>query len=134
MSWITESLLNNREQIKSEGDINSDEFNDLLAVEEAIENLRKQDRLSDEDLVILGIFPDPITNKRTKNEKQTIYKKRAALCERIAFYLGGYFTDEGYLDYVSKKHNLSEQQVERLRKYMKSVYKHKIMRKPLNNE
>lgn len=134
MSWITESLLNNREQIKSEADINSDEFNDLIAVEKAIFTLKSQGRLSYEDLIILGIMPDPITRKRTKNEKQTIYKKRAALCERVAYYLGGYFTDEGYLDYMSKKHNLDEEQVNKLRAYIKSEYKHKIMRKPLNNE
>lgn len=129
MSWIVQSLLNNREIIREEADIDSDEFNDLLVVEKAIKELIEQSRLSADDLAILGIQEDDISSKL---ERHTLAKRKEQLCERIAYYLGDYFTDEGYLDEFAKKHRLSSEQVRSLWKYIHSNNKHKIIRKPIN--
>lgn len=129
MSWIILSLLNDREQIKSDGDIESEEFNDLVIVEKAIDSLKDSGKLSEEELELLY---SPPSNGLTRNEKATINRNRATICERIAYYLGGYFTDEGYLSYMQDKYKLSDEQLDTLRKYTKSEYKFKIMRKPIN--
>lgn len=136
MSWIIQSLLNNREVIRSTADISSDEFNDLILVEKAIETLVAENRISKEELDILGMA-DSVGYEKiddlSKYERHTLSKKKEQICQRIAYYLGGYFTDDGYLDHIQKKHKLSSNQVELLRKYIKSRNKHRIIRKPLHD-
>jgi hypothetical protein len=136
MSWILESLLNNRERIRETGDIDSDEFNDLLIVEKKIDELRQVGKLDDEDLAILfsSISSDYKVDERSESEKKVLYQKKTKLCEKLAYYLGGYFTDDGYLDYMQKKYKLSDTQIENLRRFMQSKYRNKIMRKPITNE
>lgn len=132
MSWIVQSLLNNRVVIKEQNEIESDEYNDLLLIEKKIDSLKRDGLLSDEELETIseatGDTPGFYSKSRVKRE--TLQRKFTAICDRLAFYLGGYFTDEGYLDYMRKKYRLDEEQLEVLRTYMKSVYKHKIIRKP----
>jgi hypothetical protein len=129
MSWIVESLLNDREKIRAVSDIESDEFNDLLVVEKAVKTLKEQGKLNSMELAIIAVETpeEPIAL-----EKPTLSKRKSQICDRIAFYLGGYFTEEGYLNYIKKKHGLSDDQTDALRKFMKSEYRHKIMRKPIN--
>jgi hypothetical protein len=43
--------------------------------------------------------------------------------------MGGYFTDEGYLMYMKRKYKLSDENVETMRNFMKSKFKHRIARK-----
>jgi len=131
MSWIIESLLNKKELIRETCDIESDEFNDLLIVEKAIKDLQKQGLITQEDL---DIILDKTTEGKTRNEKYTLSKKRSSICNRIAYYLGGYFTDDGYLSYIKKKYKLSREQVISLQTYMKSEYRNKVMRRPLNDQ
>lgn len=133
MSWIVASTLNSRDEIRERADINSDEFNDLMLIEKAIESLKKQNRISDDDLYILGI-PDSYnkTEKLSRMERHTLSKRKAQICDRIAYYLGGYFTDDGYLDYIQKKYKFSPDQMNTLRKFIKSKNKHRIIRKPIN--
>ncbi len=131
MSWIIQTLLNNREMIKEEANIASEEYNDLLMIEKAIETLFEKKRLTDEDLVILGVKSGNPISEMTRNEKATFYKKYAQLCDRLAYYLGGCFTDDGYLNDVQNKYKLDSNQMDLLQKYIKSEYKHKIMRNPI---
>jgi hypothetical protein len=54
MSWIIQSLLNNTFSIREKGDIDSDEYNDLLLVEKAIKDLTTKQVISKEDLEVIG--------------------------------------------------------------------------------
>ena len=56
MSWIVQSLLNKRGELKEKADINNDDFNDLLVVERAIENLKSDGKLTEAEIDILN-FP-----------------------------------------------------------------------------
>lgn len=130
MSWIIESLLNNQDTIRETGDIDSDEFNDLMLVEKAVETLKKENLLTEDDLSILEFFRTEVTDKEdSRPERHTISKRYSQICDRIAYYLGGYFTDEGYLNYMLRKYKLTEEQIETMRNFMKSSYRHKIVRK-----
>lgn len=162
MSWIVQLLLNNAEFIKersaySEGEykyfplyddkltdqltedmydkgyidpkIESNEFNDLMVIERAIKEMRLSGLLEEDEISVLnGLY----NTSKDRNKKNVFLKKFYLICDKIAEYLGGYYTDEGYLDYMKKEHGLSESQVETLRVYMKSEYKNKLMRKSLN--
>ncbi len=134
MSWIVASLLNNREQLKETGNIDSDEFNDLMMIEKAIEELKKKQLLSDEEIEVIDSYRNEDYRNKTRNERWTVSKRYTKICEKISFYLGGYFTDDGYLSYIQDKYKLNEEQINALRLHIKSKFKHKLIRKPLNHE
>jgi hypothetical protein len=129
MSWIVQSLLNNRDSIRENsyktGEI-EDDFSDLMLVEKALERLISLSLVSEKDLQVLD---DSFKLGKTKIQKELIELKKQVVCNRIAYYLGGYFTDEGYLEYLRKKHQLTEPQMQLVRAYIKSEYKNKTLRK-----
>jgi hypothetical protein len=131
MSWIIQSLLNNKNYIREKNDIESDQFNDLILVEKTIEELSKKGLLSTTDLDIIAEMSGDVSGflGKPKSQRETENKKYSSICDRIAFYMGGYFTDEGYLAYMKTKHRLTEDQVETMRNYIASPFKHKIARK-----
>lgn len=131
MSWIIQSLLNDSNLIRVENDISSDAYNDLLLVEKAVKELEKRGLLSSDDLKIIDEMSGTIAGfeSKPKTQKETESRKYVIICERLAFYMGGYFTDGGYLSYMTRKYKLTEEQVETLQNFMKSPYKHKIAQK-----
>ena len=131
MSWITQSLLNDKNYIKERNDIDSDEFNDLLMVERAIEILTEKGLISEEEQDIIAMVSGDKVGfmEKQKSQRETIMKKFALVCERIAYYLGGYFTDDGYISYISRKHRLTDEQIEVLQNYIKSPFRHKVAKK-----
>ena len=155
MSWIVQSLWNNRERIKNgtrrdisilytfatacspsqldedrdgyeDPSIEGDEFNDLLVIEKAVNELKELNLLSEQDIDIL--YGDREYHK-TKMNRDTHTKQYSLVCNRIAYYLGGYFTDEGYIQYLTRKYRLTEEQQETARLYMNSKFKNKVLRK-----
>ena len=138
MSWIVQNHINNRIQIRTKSDIESDEFNDLILIEKAIDELKAKGLLSDEEITLLdnastkGFLPEFI--KASGKSKYVLSKEYNKVCERLAYYLGGYFTDEGYLSYMRKKYALDDYKIELLRRFIKSEYRHKIIRKSAKNE
>lgn len=143
MSWIVQTLLNNRNIIKSRildnFDVYSDEYNDLITIEKAIESLVGMGKISSKEMDILtmtgsGETVSMIAAREKGKRDWSLSRKYEDVCNRIAFYLGGYFTDEGYLDHMKTKYNLTESAIDALRQYMSSKLKHKIKRKPIQND
>lgn len=133
MSWYLNSLLRNKIEIRSSSDIESDEFNDLIVIEKKIKELHEDNIISDQEMLLLKYVEDgkPLVNSKEGFGKNRISLTRDFnnLCNKIAFYVGGYFTDDGYVDYMKTKYNLTDEQVEKMLNYMKSKYKNKLMRK-----
>jgi|SRR5688572_11620554 len=137
MSWIVQNHINNRLRIHTKADIESDEFNDLILIEKAIEELRKKELLTKEQVDLLKNatdkgFPESFIIESGKS-KYVLSKEYSKICERLAYYLGGYFTDDGYLSYMKKKYALDEDKVSILKDFIKSEYRHKIIRKKAKN-
>ena len=134
MSWIIQSLLRSSVELKSASDINSDEFNDLMIIEKKIEGLYKDGIISDQEMLLINYIEDgkPMVNSKEDFGKNriSISKDIVNLCNKIAFYVGGYFTDEGFMDYMKTKHNLTDDQIEKGIGYMSGRYKNKLIRKP----
>jgi hypothetical protein len=136
--WYLNYLLKNRIEIRGKNDIESDEFNDLIVIEKKIEELYKDGIISDDEISLLSYIEDgkPVANSKENFGKNRISlaKDFTKLCNKIAFYVGGYFTDDGYADYMKTKYNLTDPEVEKMLIYMKSKYKNKLMRKTKRNE
>lgn len=137
MSWIVQTLLNKRTEIKSSPDLESDQYNDLLLVEKAMSELLEKGVITSDDLILIDFFGSgniPLDSRRELNKHRvTVARHFDAICERIAFYLGGYFTNDGYIDYMVNKYKLSEEQESTLRDFIRSKYRHRIIRKTHND-
>lgn len=83
------------------------------------------------DLIDYVADGKPMANSKENFGKNRISlaKDFSNLCRKIAFYVGGQFTDDGYVDYMKTKYKLTDEQVQKLYEYMNSKYKNKLMRK-----
>lgn len=137
MSWIVQHLLRNKELIKS-GDTDSDEYDNLLVVERKIADLYSNNFLSDMDLYIINLVADgrPLRNLESNIDKNrlTISKTFIQICERISYFLGGYFTDEGFLANMKSQYKLTDDEVNTLRMFTHGKFKHKLMKRKKINE
>lgn len=135
MSWYCGSLIKESMYIKERGEIDSDEFNDLMSVETTIEKLYSLDILTEKELLIiqlfaLGMLPFQM-EKKLKLNRRTIAKIFEEITNKIAYTLGGVFTDEGYIDFLSKKYNLNDNKIQLAQNYIDSRNRFKIIRKIL---
>ena len=132
ISWIVQYLIRNKVKIRTSQNIDSDELDDLLVVEGKIKDLCKDGLLSDMDIYIIDLVSDgrPLREleKSVDKNRVTISRVFLQICDRISYFLGGYFTDEGFLDNMKKSYKLSDEEVEELKLYMSGKFKHQLMR------
>ena len=128
--------MKNKVEIRSVNDIDSDEFNDLIVIEKRIQELHEDGIISDQEMLLLKYVEDgkPLVDSKDGFGKNRISlaKDFNKLCDKIAFYVGGYFTNDGYIDYMKIKYNLTDEQTKKMIDYMKSKYKNKLMRNNKN--
>jgi len=98
-------------------------FQDLLLLEKTIQDLYNNKKISVlEHLIIMLYSKDTPMEDMIKQtgilSKLTIMKIFSKVCDRIGFILGGEFTDEGLIDKLSREHNLTEDQVQKVRDYL----------------
>ena len=134
MSWLVETLLLNRHNTRINPDFESDEYNNLLIVERKIKDLVKIGTIDRFELAILDYVssnkPYSTLQHLLGISRNTIANYFKRICDRISYSLGGMFTDEGFLEYMKEKYNLTEEQIEQMRNHMKSRYRHTIRRIP----
>ena len=132
MSWKIETLIINRLKLKEEHDLESDDYNNLLIIEKKAKELFELGIITELEAKFLNFFANGATltdvNEETTLSKETILLVFRRACEKISFCLGGEFTDFGTVDELIEKHDLTEEQVDALVKYMHSEYKHKLSR------
>lgn len=137
MSWLVENLLRDKIKIRSLGDIESDEFNDLLVVEKKINDLASSGIISKNELKILDYVSDGKFMSKSRiqlgRHRTSVFRAFRKTCDKVALYLGDYFTDDGYINYMKGKHHLTDEQILKMIKYMNNRFRYKIMRKT-NNE
>ena len=134
MSWIVRNLISNSANIKSsivetDGfstysiDLENDQYNNLLVIERKILELHKAGFISDVELDVLNLKAQ---GKTYADISRTLHihwngAKQAfhGACEKIAFNLGGNFTDEGYAQFMIDTYHLNEEQIQKMLKFMK---------------
>jgi hypothetical protein len=133
MSWVVQHLLRNRMTIKESQDIESDEYNNILVIEKKIKELHESGFLSDPDMYVIDLVAD---NRPLRELQENLGRSHVTtsdlfiqICERIAYFLGGYFTDEGFIHSMQKNYRLSDEDVDKLRSHIKGKFKHKLLRK-----
>lgn len=133
MSWIVQHLLRNKEIIRSEQDIESDDYDNLLVIEAKVKELHDEGLLSDMDIYIIDLVSDgkPIIELESTLSKNrvTISKTFIQICSRISYFLGGYFTDEGFLENMKINYRLSTEDIDKIKLYINGKFKHKLMRR-----
>lgn len=135
MSWIVQRILMDTSSIREENDIDSDRYNDLIIIEKKLNEMRNNNMLSpvEKDIISLiqrGYLFGDMESKLLLG-RDTISRMFKNVCERVAYSLGGEFTDEGFVKDVAERHNLSDDELIILERFMDSNLKHKILRRPL---
>ncbi len=133
MSWVIENLIRNRWEIKHNHDINSDSYNDILVIEKAIKNLLEDKLITSLEIQIINIISEGYAfsdiEVKLGISRETISKIFIASCKKIAYYLGGEFTDDGLINHMELKYRLTQDQINKLRRFMHGKLKHKVARK-----
>jgi len=127
MSWFIERLLRNTEKIHGSLDVSSEIRDHLLTLESTISTLIKDSDLTEEELNILErLQGNPTITTMAKDmglSRFTLVEKIERLVKKLAFILGGIYTDEGYLDYFQIKHKLSDDEIQAVRDKITGQYK-----------
>lgn len=159
MSWYIQFLLRHREEIREsaykEPSVNyvithedgnddygyttpnheSDEFNDLLLIEKTIVELYKDGIITKDDIRLVELvgtgtyFPDVAKEMGKGIHSDTIADRFMNICTLTGYKLNNIFSDEEVCKTLKEKHNLTDEQVGKLRKYMKSKLKNKLVKK-----
>ena len=147
MSWYIHKLLSDEDQIRSqvildttcyfnvvglpdssiECQFDTDLYSDLLTVEAKIKQLKDNGLISKNDLIAL----DCIKLNKSYLELEKLYRvdEEAILSwvksflSKLAFHLGSYFTDEGYLNMLKEKYKLSDEEILAVKTYIEGNYK-----------
>lgn len=103
----------------------SDMYNDLITVETKLKELIDNGRISKDEIKILNYILSGRTISQIERDEKatrpTILKKFYGVCSRVAFHLGGIFTDDGYLNMIIDKYNLNDKQIEKAKNYMSEI-------------
>ena len=145
MSWYVKYLILNSEIYKSlkENDyyydeetskpffivkekmFDSDVVDDILTIEIKINDMLKNGFMGQKEKRVVELLKKGKTyrqaGKELKMSKDSVRNLFNNLCDKIAFSLGGIYTDSGFIEYMMKKYNLTEEDVPKLLKAMKNL-------------
>lgn len=117
-----DSLIDNDENLVNDNINRSDVYFDLLEIESKINLLIDNGTIKGDELTILNLIFDGdsfLSISRILNKsKPSVISTFRKICAKIAFFLGEYFTNEGYIDYMVNKYKLDSKQEDILRRYI----------------
>jgi hypothetical protein len=148
MSWLVKSLLQNYLPIHSSVrkeipitrsnrkrwytseiqespyflDYDDETYSDLMEVISCVNELKLNGQINDFEFSLIQGVAEGYTYKELADiysvSKMFVYKRFTRVCNRIAFTLGGKFTNEGLLSYMTNKYSLDEEKQTKLREYL----------------
>jgi len=108
--------------------LENDEYNNLILVESAINKLFEFGVLTEKDLEVINFVRDGNVsfsgNTGLGRGRVTMSRRFEELCERLAFYMGGYFTNDGFIEHLAVEYNLTTDDVKKIRDFIQSKYRH----------
>lgn len=132
--WKIGIILSMRSHIREGGDLESGLYDDLLSIEMAISEMVQRSMLDERELGYLDALNSSPTLTYAANicevQHETFSKVIQATCSRIANFMGGSFTDEGFIAEVVETYNLPDDEIERLRQFIKSRERLSVKRVP----
>jgi len=122
MSWLVKNLVVNSERIRNSYDIESPEYISLLTLESKIVELHKNGIISKDELDLLisisNLADLDIVSKNLNIHKLTVTRRFEKLANKLAYYLGSYYTNLGYVSYIAQKYNLNTEDTNKLMKFI----------------
>ena len=147
MSWYIRKLLLDRENIRAnleetryDGSVledlgsesyllpyivmnfDSDTYLDLLTVEAKLKELIDKKSVTKGEIKATKLILSGKTMRSFTIDNQisykTVVKQFKSLCNKLAFCLGGYFTNDGYISYIAEKYKLNEEETKKLKNYI----------------
>jgi len=142
MSWYVEQLILNERNIRKsieslvvaipsiniftdfepddfmiETHLDDDTYSDLLSVLITADKMMKNNLVTDRDRDVFELIQKEELSFQSVGDKLGISRVTIsiifkAICDRIAFLLGDHFTNEGYIEYLSEKYSLSDEEIE----------------------
>lgn len=117
MSWIISQYLRELPYIKEKGDIESDTYNNAILIEKAINDMDDKGLLTDfeKDVIIAVVqgFNFSEVSRLLSTDRQRVSNTFTAITDRIAYILGGEFTDTAFLEQLDSD-DFMEQDIEEL--------------------
>ena len=105
-------------------DFENNEYNFLLQIDMKIKEMCESNQLTIKELEILRTLSDGNSYKEAGEKinigRNSVRKIFNSTCNKIAFALGGVFTNEGYVEYMKDRHNLSDIEVSKMITLMES--------------
>jgi len=131
MAWFIERLLTNSEKIHM-GGRDSDMLGYLLTLENKAKELVGKGLFTKDEIMLLNelMYGKTITQlgKEQNLSRVTTAMKIDALTDKLSMYLGGIYTDEGFLKYMKKTYKLTDKQVTLLEEKITGNYKRFYLR------
>lgn len=119
-------------------DLENEDYCNLLLVEKTLKSIKDNKHISEKERIILEKMLESKSLSQIEQEtgftRATVAKVFERLCDRVAFILGDIFTNDGYLNYLAERNNLTDDQVEIARKYMNSNKKYFLIHKGKENQ
>ena len=119
MSWYIKTLLLNAVRIRSKDDIDSDALNDLFIIEKKYSDLMKNGTITKYEDRIISTLKEygniSTASKKLGIGNLTVKLNLERVATKLSLALGNIFTDDGYIDYMRTKYNLTKEQVEKLK-------------------
>jgi hypothetical protein len=104
MSWVIEEYIRQMPFILENGDIDADDYNNCLLIQKCIDGLQESNLLSDIEKDVLSAvyagFNYAEISKLLNVNGHTISAVFDKVTDRIAYILGGEFSDASFLDRV----------------------------------
>jgi len=127
MSWRVQALLLNSELIRTQSDIDSDDFNDLLVLETKIKELFKAGVITAYELNMINLVQTTNSledvGRKLDRSRMAVSRDFVKLCNRLAFTLGNGFTDDGYIEDIIRRYRLDTEDELLLKSFIQSKVK-----------
>ena len=118
MSWVIEEYIRQLPAIMSSPDINDEVYNNALLIQKCIGNLDATGNLTAQEKEVLIAIVEGYNYTEISRlfgvDRQTVSKVFDKVTDRVAYVLGGEFSDASFLDRVSSVEELPESMVDRL--------------------
>lgn len=118
--------------IKEQPDFESDSYNDLLVIENKLEDMHKAGFINHYELALVDYLGSGMSFKTLQTilgiDRRTIKAHFESVCNRVAFALGGSFTDEGLFEEIKQANNLSDEDIDVMRAFISSPHKYNLIR------
>jgi len=119
MSWIIEEYIRQMPFILEEGNINADDYNNCLLIQKCVNELQEKNLLSEIEKDVLSAvysgFNYVEISKILCVNSRTVSMTFDKVTDRIAYILGGEFSDASFLDRVqSLNSNIRSKDVQQI--------------------